>query len=83
MSRMFILRDSTVNGDGKPWRDPALLAVGKPASTAEEVTGYVWDTTQGKAPKEQPLKVDDHGCDAMRYVVMHTDVQPRPGVRFM
>jgi hypothetical protein len=29
------------------------------------------------------LKVDDHGCDTMRYVVAQVDLRGRPGVRFM
>lgn len=31
-----------------------------------EMQGYVWDS---KAKVEQPLKVNDHACDAMRYFV--------------
>ena len=37
-----------------------------------EVAGYVWDTKAAKAGEERPLKVDDHGPDAMRYGVMGT-----------
>jgi PBSX family phage terminase large subunit len=61
---IFFLRDSVLSIDTE------LLEAGRPTSTVDEVTGYVWDTGGGKVPKEAPLKVDDHGCDAMRYVVM-------------
>jgi len=45
-----------------------LRDAGKPACTAEEVGGYVWNDAK---TKEQPKKEDDHGCDAMRYVCSH------------
>lgn len=63
--RLFIMRDSVVSPD------ETLREAGRPAGTADEVTGYIWAPTQdGKPQKEEPLKVDDHGMDAMRYMVM-------------
>lgn len=73
-----------VQGDGKPRiyflegavieRDPALDEAGKPCSTLEEIVGYVWEKNsekvQGKPEKENPVKEDDHGMDAMRYMCM-------------
>jgi phage terminase large subunit len=59
----------------------------KPTSTLEEVVGYVWDRgtaiaqANGKPPKEEPLKVDDHGMDAMRYMVAQLDLRNRPRIR--
>jgi hypothetical protein len=40
-----------------------------------ELNGYVWDD---KSPEDAPLKVNDHACDSMRYLV-HTYnlAQPR------
>lgn len=35
-----------------------------------ELSGYVWDDKAAKRGIEQPLKVDDHGPDALRYGVM-------------
>jgi phage terminase large subunit len=75
--RLFILRDSVVQ------RDTLLLDSMKPASTQEEVPGYVWDTANGKKIKEDPLKEDDHGCDAKRYMVAERDLRPRPRLRRM
>lgn len=66
--RLFLLRDAVVH------RDEALVDAKKPASTAEEISGYVWDTGRGKVTKEQPLKVDDHGMDALRYLVAALDL---------
>jgi phage terminase large subunit len=75
--RIMIMRDSTVK------RDAELADAKKPTSTAEEVVGYVWDRGTGKAIKENPVKLDDHGCDAMRYLVAQIDTIGRPNVRFL
>jgi phage terminase large subunit len=65
--RMFLMRGALVR------RDAALEEAKKPTSTLEEVFGYVWDVKPGKPPKEAPVKEDDHGMDAMRYLVLHRD----------
>jgi phage terminase large subunit len=66
--RLYIMRDALVD------TDPALLAAKKPTCTEEETSGYVWQrTADGRATKEEPLKIDDHGMDAMRYAVMYAD----------
>lgn len=75
--RLFIMRNALVE------RDTKLADARKPCSTEEEITGYVWDMGQGKSPKEQPLKVDDHGCDALRYMVTEKDLGSRPRVRYL
>lgn len=36
----------------------------------EQLQGYVWDPAALDRGVEQPLKQDDHGCDALRYGVM-------------
>ncbi|MEV0382871.1 phage terminase large subunit [Nonomuraea sp. NPDC050643] len=73
--RIFFLRDALVE------RDPELEDAKKPCSTAEEITGYVWDTSPGKPPKETPVKQDDHGMDAARYMVAQKDLGARPRIR--
>jgi len=66
--RIFFVRDSVVKIDGE------LAEVGKPTSTISEVPGYVWRTRKVKGdPMDEPEKSDDHGCDAMRYVVAERD----------
>lgn len=68
-------------------RDKALADVKKPTCSLEEVVGYIWDrgTVQaqnnGKPPKEHPVKEDDHGMDAMRYMVAERDLRSRPRIR--
>lgn len=75
--RIFFFRDALL------WEDASLRAAGKPTSTVEEIADYVWDNTGTKAPKEAPLKMNDHGCDAMRYMVARLDlvsrIRRRPG----
>ena len=68
--RLFIFRDCLIE------RDEALSAAGKPASTAEEMNSYVWAVKPGGAGdlKEQPVKENDHGVDAMRYLVAAVDL---------
>jgi Phage terminase large subunit len=63
LPRIFFLRDALVE------MDEELKESGKPTCTLEEIPGYVWTDKQ----KEAPDKKDDHGCDAMRYVVAGRD----------
>jgi PBSX family phage terminase large subunit len=84
-----------VAGDGKPRlfivrgalaeRDQALADAVKPTCTEEEFPGYVWAVKPGAAGglKEEPVKQDDHGMDALRYMVAERDLGGRPRVRFM
>lgn len=73
--RIFLLRDSVVK------RDQKLVDAKRPASTIEEIPGYIWDTGAGKVLKEQPLKEKDDGCDAMRYMVANQDLRGKVRVR--
>jgi PBSX family phage terminase large subunit len=63
--RIYFVRGATVE------RDPDLVDNKKPASTIEEIPGYVWSD---KSKKEEPVKEDDHGVDAMRYAVAAIDM---------
>lgn len=68
---LFIVRDSLVQLDHE------LKDAGLPTDTLSEIEGYVWDTTisekLGIIHKEHPQKRNDHGMDAMRYLVKHID----------
>jgi PBSX family phage terminase large subunit len=66
--RLYVLRGATVA------RDARLVEAKKPASTVEEIPAYVWaPPLPNRAPKEEPLKINDHGCDGMRYMVAQID----------
>ena len=66
--RLFILRDSLVEVD------PSREEVHATMSTRDEIDGYVFpESKEGKSEDENPVKVDDHGMDAMRYMAMHFD----------
>lgn len=68
-ARLFLIRDGLLE------QDQDLASVHKPTCSEEEIDGYVWaKTPEGKASKEQPDKIDDHGMDAMRYMVAHFDL---------
>lgn len=60
--RLFIMRDALYR------RDALLAEAHKPTCTIEEIEGYVWDMGGGRKKGEEPVKRDDHGCDAMRYI---------------
>jgi len=62
--RLFAMRGATVEID---WR---MEDEKRPTSTLEEFSAYVWND---KVTKDEPMKVDDHGMDAMRYAVMSQD----------
>lgn len=61
---IYILDDALVE------EDPDLKEASKPVCTKEEIPAYVW---ADKKTKEQPVKEDDHGCDAMRYLAAEID----------
>jgi phage terminase large subunit len=62
--RIFFMRNALVRPD------PDLVDSGKPTCTIEEIGGYVWNDVK---MKDEPIKEDDHGCDAMRYAVGERD----------
>lgn len=62
--RIFFLRDSVAEVD------QLLVDDKKPWVTEQEFEGYVWSK---KATKEEPVKLNDHGMDALRYAVMYVD----------
>jgi phage terminase large subunit len=71
--RFYVMRDVLLE------RDPALAEAKKPLCFADEVPGYVWAKPRGsavsnKAEPEEPVKIDDHGCDTARYVVAELDL---------
>jgi phage terminase large subunit len=65
-------------------RDMDLVDKHKPTCTADEMPGYIWaaQVTPGH-PKDEPLKENDHGCDALRYMVAHLDLIGKPRLRFI
>jgi phage terminase large subunit len=77
--RLFIRRGALVE------RDPELEAASLPMGAAEEITGYVWAVRPGNQGglKEEPVKQNDHGMDAMRYMVAARDLVGRPRVRWL
>lgn len=75
--RLFIVRDALVE------RDPELDEAKKPCSTQEEITGYVWAVKPGGTSPEAPLKENDHGMDAGRYMVAERDLGGRPQLRWV
>ena len=82
-----------VSGDGRPRlfvcrsalavRDDSLAERKAPLCTADEFDCYMWRKGRDGAPvKEEPEKVNDHGMDAMRYMVMHLDSRASYGFEY-
>jgi len=66
--RIYFVRGALVEAD------PLLESEKKPLCTIDELPGYAWQKTpDGKPDKEQPVKINDHGCDPMRYLVYKLD----------
>lgn len=75
--RLYLFRDALVE------RDPELDDAKRPASTEEEIEGYVWDVGNGRKKGEEPVKRDDHGADCLRYLVAHFDLGGRSGAWYL
>ena len=70
--RLIVCRDSVQQ------RDQVLAEARVPIGVAEEMDSYQWATAvDGKPNKEQPIDADNHALDALRYMVMHLDHDPR------
>ncbi len=66
--RLFVFRGALVG------RDESLAEARRPVCTADEFETYSWPKgADGKPVKEEPVKADDHGLDALRYACMHFD----------
>lgn len=66
--RLFLVRDALIE------RDEALVEAKKPVCTEDEFDSYAWPKgSDGRARKEQPVKVDDHGVDTLRYGVTYAE----------
>jgi phage terminase large subunit len=64
--RLFFLEGSLVE------RDEQLVASHRPVCTEDEFEVYAWPKdAAGASLKEVPVKQNDHGMDAMRYLVAH------------
>lgn len=73
--RLYLVRGALVHAP-----DEQLADAKKPTCTEQEFDGYQWEPAkEGKAAKEAPAKVGDHGMDAMRYLVMQIDKAPTAG----
>ena len=76
--RLFVVDGALIERDGD------LTEAHLPTCTADEVPGYVWEPpAAGRPAKEVPRKENDHGMDAMRYMVAQRDLSGRTRIRFL
>lgn len=43
-----------------------------------EIPGYAWDEDASAKGEDKPIKLNDHGCDALRYAIKTTEAVWRP-----
>jgi len=78
LPRLLVCRTALVE------RDEELARAGLPLGFSQEVEGYVWKPgPDGKPTPDEPLKQNDHGMDAGRYVVAELDLHGQSRVRFL
>jgi hypothetical protein len=70
--RLYVLEDATLEWDSTLYREyPGDLF---PCSTEHEFPLYAWpENKEGKPIKEVPLDLNNHGMDALRYMVMYLE----------
>lgn len=77
--RLYLMRGALVETDS------ILEKAHKPTCAIDEIDIYVWQPVkESKEAKEQPLKLNDHSMDAMRYGAMYLEnprnVQVMPNI---
>jgi phage terminase large subunit len=62
---LFFLKTALAHPPDKEWLET------RPDRTAAEIPGYSYRPVQDdKEDREEPVKVNDHGCDALRYACL-------------
>lgn len=83
---LYICRNALIE------HDPVLADAHRPVCAEDEIVEYIWDPAQyqshsvvraGTTAREAPLKQNDHGMDALRYLVAQIDLQKRPSFRWL
>ena len=75
-NRLFFLRDALVEADYKLAMDDGLVKERRPQSLLQELGSYEWGITSKDIPTDEPVKKNDHACDALRYGIMSLEMLP-------
>jgi hypothetical protein len=73
--RFYIMDDTLVE------RDQVLVDALRPTCTKDEFASYVWAVKPHGRKKEEPVKEDDDGMDASRYLIGFHDLRGTPRYR--
>jgi hypothetical protein len=68
MADLYFMEGARVNPP-----DPDRLMEDKTLKTVDEIGAYVWDEDSDGNIEEEPVEEEDHGMDAMRYLVYTID----------
>lgn len=75
--KLYVLRGALAAGGGP---EEILQRASKPCGLLEELPGYAWEPPKPDKPsKERPRSVNDHSCDALRYLVWCVESRPELG----
>jgi hypothetical protein len=65
LPRLFFMKTALAHPPDVEWLGS------KPDRTVDELPGYSYrETPDDREDKEEPVKVNDHGCDALRYACL-------------
>ena len=67
---IYLKRGAIVERDPSLIEEEGRIKRTRPQTTLEEIPSYEWALTSNEIAKDEPVKKDDHGCDAMRYAAM-------------
>ena len=73
VDKLFFVRDALIERDPELASEDSLARRVRPQSTLEEIPSYEWGVTAKGVPTDEPNKMDDHGCDELRYAVMSVE----------
>ncbi|HTS05683.1 MAG TPA: phage terminase large subunit [Candidatus Eisenbacteria bacterium] len=77
LARFYLMKDALVERD--PWLVQNLL----PTCTEEEYAGYIWKVSPDGRIQDEPVKRDDDGMDADRYMTAHLDYRGTPRITLL
>jgi hypothetical protein len=70
-----------INRVGEYFQQNKLYICSNCTNLIEEIHGYKWDDKAVDGAKEKPVKVADHACDALRYLIMSRPVTPKQPIK--
>lgn len=77
LAQFYIMADALVE------KDTDLATALMPTCTEEEYPAYAWKVSTDGRKQDEPVKKDDHGLDADRYMTMHLDYKGKARITIL